>query len=55
MLALAVAMIEPQIALPAAAAFFVAFPRIRVALAFVMVLLGALSIASAASRKRSHT
>ena len=45
-LALALAMIEPQIALPAAAAFFVAFPPIRVALAFVMILLGEVSIAS---------
>ncbi len=39
-------MIEPQIALPAAAALFVAFPPIRLALAFVIVLLGAISIAS---------
>ena len=45
-LAIAIAMIEPQIALPAAAALFVAFASLRLALAFVIVLLGAISIAS---------
>jgi hypothetical protein len=43
-LAIAVAMIEPQIALPAAVAAFVRFPRIRLVLASFSALLGLASL-----------
>jgi len=39
------AMVEPQIALPAALAFFIAYPAIRLRLALGMALLGVLAIA----------
>jgi hypothetical protein len=42
--AIAVAMVEPQIALPAALAFFIAFPAARLALAVAAALLGAVSL-----------
>ena len=45
-LLLGVAMIEPQIALPAVVAFFIGFPRARLGLAIAMAVLGAVSVAS---------
>ncbi len=45
--AIAFAMVEPHIALPAAVALFVAYPSIRLALAGVLALLGAISVFSA--------
>jgi hypothetical protein len=44
--ALAIAMIEPQVALPAAIGLFVACSRIRVALILAAALLGVISVAS---------
>ncbi len=46
-LAIAFAMVEPHIALPAAVALFVAYPSIRLALACALALLGAISVFSA--------
>ncbi|MGA2760460.1 MAG: glycosyltransferase family 87 protein [Candidatus Cybelea sp.] len=40
------AMVEPQIALPAALAFFIAYPAMRLRLAFGVALLGALAVVS---------
>jgi hypothetical protein len=42
--AVTLAMVEPQIALPAALAFFVAYPAIRVRLALGMALLGVVAV-----------
>ncbi|MGA8661740.1 MAG: glycosyltransferase 87 family protein, partial [Candidatus Cybelea sp.] len=44
--ALAIAMVEPQVALPAALGLFVAFSRVRVALIIAAAVLGIISIAS---------
>gem|GEM_PF-411171 len=42
--AITLAMVEPQIALPAALAFFIAYPAIRMRLALGLALLGALAV-----------
>lgn len=44
--ALAIAMVEPQVALPAAVGLFVAFSRVRVALIIAAAVLGIISVAS---------
>ena len=44
--ALAIAMVEPQVALPAAVGLFVAFSRVRLALIIAAALLGIISVAS---------
>ena len=44
--ALAIAMVEPQVALPAAIGLFVAYSRVRLALILAAALLGVISVAS---------
>ena len=43
---MALSMIQPQVALPAAIALFIAYPRVRIALAVAAMLLAGISIAS---------